>query len=96
MTLHQPDLHRPALPDWPRLMNLPLAAAYVGLGQSTLRERGPAPRKIGTRSLWDRRDLDRWVDALDGRPLDAGAAQSHADDVERQFLEDRAKRKRNG
>lgn len=69
------------LPDWPRLMAEPLAAAYLGIGASTLRERGPRPKKLGARTLYDRRDLDRWADALSGQPLDAEAREAEAEDA---------------
>lgn len=77
----QARIEAAALPDWPRLMGERLAAAYLGIGASTLRERGPRPRKVGTRTLYDRRDLDRWADALDGQPLDPPAREAEADDV---------------
>ena len=52
--LEQPDPQRPALPDWPRLMSIDLAAAYLGLGVSTIRSHGPKPKRWGSRVL----DLD--------------------------------------
>lgn len=76
-------------PDWPRLMSEADAAGYLSIGATTLRARGPAPRKIGSRSLWDRRDLDRWADALDGQPLPPADAEAQAKEVERRFLEGR-------
>jgi predicted DNA-binding transcriptional regulator AlpA len=59
------------LPHWPRLLSDDLAAAYVGLSVTTFRERVglgklPKPVRIGKRTLWDRRMLDRQVDALSG------------------------------
>jgi hypothetical protein len=81
------------LPDWPRLMNETLAAAYLGIGATQLRVHGPAPRRdpcrLGRRVLWHRDDLDRWADALGGQPLDGTDAQSHSSDVERRWLERR-------
>ncbi len=54
------------LPDFPRRMHAALAAAYLGIGESTLREgagtRYPAPVRDGTRVLWDRKALDLWAD----------------------------------
>ena len=70
------DLERAAMPDWPRLMAVELAARYLGIGTTTLREKGPQPKRIGVRVLYDRRDLDRWADTLDGQPLDAGERQA--------------------
>lgn len=80
MTQHQP-IHRAALPDWPRLMDVHTAAAYLSIGASTLRERGPAPRKLGSRTLYDRHDLDRFADALAGQPLDAALRQEEGADA---------------
>lgn len=48
----------------------PMAAAYLGIGKTTLRDSGPKPKNLGRRILYDRRDLDRWADALSGQPLD--------------------------
>jgi hypothetical protein len=79
-------------PDWPRLMGDRDAAAYLSIGATTLRERGPAPRKVGSRTLWDRRDLDRWADALDGQPLTESEALAESLSVEERFLRNRANR----
>ena len=83
---------RAALPDWPRLMSEPLAAAYVGIGTTMLRRNGPAPKAIGKRRLWDRIDLDRWADRLGGQPLTVAEQRSEAAEVERRFLEKRRAR----
>lgn len=79
--LDPPSPQRTTLPDWPRLMSVELAAAYIGLGVSTVREHGPKPKRWGSRVLYDRRDLDRWADALDGQPLDEGARAGEAGDA---------------
>lgn len=71
----------------PRLMREEEAARYLSIGTTMLRERGPAPKKIGRRALWDIRDLDRWADALDGQPLDEADESKEAAEVERRFLE---------
>lgn len=85
---------RTRLPDWPRLMSAELAAAYVGISETTFRELAPVSAKaIGRRRLYDRKDLDRWADALDGQPLDAGEEESHKRDVERAWLESRKGRR---
>lgn len=68
-------LQRAELPDWPRLMREAMAAAYLGISASMLREHGPASKHLGRCALWDRHDLDRWADALgtttvDAQPLD--------------------------
>lgn len=80
---------RSDLPGWPRLMREPMAAAYLSIGTTYLRARGPAPKRFGTRRLYDRIDLDRWADRLDGQPLDVHAQQDEARTVERRFLEKR-------
>lgn len=82
---------RQFLPDWPRLLGERLAADYLGIGATTLRDRGPEPKKIGSRTLWDRRDLDRWADALDGQPLTDEEKAAESREVERRFLEARGK-----
>lgn len=69
------------------------AADYLSIGTTTLRERGPKPKKFGHLSLWDIHDLDRFADALGGLPLDGDEAQSHARDVEAEW---RANRKKQG
>jgi hypothetical protein len=81
-------LARTALPDWPRLMNERMAAAYLSIGTTLLRELAP-PKKIRGRSVWDRRDLDRLADALAGVVLDASQAESHSGEVERAWRERR-------
>lgn len=85
-------LDRSALPDWPRLMAAPLAAAYIGLSENTLRAVGPKPREVGKRRLYDRIDLDRWADRLGGQPLTAHEAKQESSEVERRFLEKRRAR----
>lgn len=81
---------RAELPDWPRLMSEPTAAAYLSIGVTNLRENGPTPKRHGKRRLYDRHDLDRWADRLDGQPLDVGQQQEEAREVERRFLEKRS------
>lgn len=76
-------------PDWPRLLSESDAAAYLSIGTTMLREHGPRPKSLGRRVLWDRRDLDRWVDALDGQPLDGSDAEAEARETERRWLERR-------
>lgn len=81
---------RQALPGWPRLMNERTAAAYLSIGTTLLRDL-LAPKKIRGRSVWDRRDLDRLADALEGQPLDGREAESHSRDVEAAWREKRKK-----
>jgi hypothetical protein len=66
-----------------------LAAAYVSLSATTLREKGPQPRRLGKRRLYDRIDLDRWCDRLGGQPLTVAEQKQEAREVERRFLEKR-------
>ena len=80
---------RPLLPNWPRLMSLELAAAYVSLSMTVVREHGPEPKQFGRRILYDRNDLDRWADRLSGQPLDEPARRKEAAEIERRFREKR-------
>jgi hypothetical protein len=64
-----------------------LAAAYMGISGSMLRQVGPAPKKLGSCAVWDRQDLDRWADALSGQPLDLEDRQAEADEVARRVQE---------
>jgi hypothetical protein len=81
------------LPAWPRLMDEPLAARYLSIGTTTLRERGPSPKRFGRRVLYDRNDLDRWADRLGDQPLDEAAEGAESREVERRFFEKREKRR---
>lgn len=62
---------RTTLPDWPRVMAEPRAAAYLDMSPGTFRkhvmpEIPPVPLTPG-RQGWDRRALDAWVDRRAGR-----------------------------
>lgn len=62
---------RAALPDWPRRMDADLAASYLSVSKTTFLQRVakrayPSPKREGKRVLWDRRLLDRFVDAQFG------------------------------
>lgn len=62
---------RAEIPNWPRRMDAAMAAAYLGVGESTLRDgwpkgRYPAPIRDGKRVLWDKRVLDQWADLTAG------------------------------
>lgn len=83
---------RVALPDWPRLMDIQLAAAYLSRSPTVIRDRGPEPKRDGRSVLYDRKDLDRWADRLGDQPLDAPEEQEEAAEVERRFLEKRRAR----
>lgn len=80
---------RAALPNWPRLMSEQLAADYLSIGTTTLREQGPEPKRWGRRRLYDRNDLDRWADRIGGQPLIVAERKQEAREVERRFLEKR-------
>lgn len=49
-----------------RGFSLDEAAEYCGVSRNTLAQHGPAPVKIGNRSIYDRRALNRWLDQLGG------------------------------
>lgn len=80
---------RLSLPDWPRLMPIELAAAYLSRSATVIRQRGPKPKKDGRSVLYDRRDLDRWADRLNEQPLDEPERLKEAEEIERRFLEKR-------
>lgn len=80
---------RSTLPDWPRLMSQPIAAAYLSVSENKLREQGPKPKPWGGRILYDRKDLDRFADRLEGQPLDTAAEADEAASIEERFLENR-------
>jgi hypothetical protein len=44
------------------------AAEYCGVSINTLIRHGPTVTKIGDRTIYDRRVLDRWLDELAGLP----------------------------
>lgn len=71
----------PTVRPWPRLMGEATAAEYLSISTTTLRERGPQPKHLGRRTLWDILDLDRWADALDGQPLDRAQREDEGDDI---------------
>lgn len=80
---------RDTFPDWPRLLSVPLAARYCGISPTSLRAHGPAPKNLGNRVLYDRRDLDRWADRLGEQPMDEPDRLLEAENVEKRFLESR-------
>jgi hypothetical protein len=60
---------RPALPNWPRRMRAPLAAAYCGWSergfwQAIRTKKIREPIKDGRASFWYREDLDVDLDSL--------------------------------
>lgn len=60
---------RSELPNWPRLLRVDLACAYVGMSKSAFLDavkkgRWPKPVRQGKITAWDRETLDKWVDDL--------------------------------
>jgi hypothetical protein len=58
---------------WPRLMDIPTAAAYIGMAEKTLRNRisrksdepfEVRPKRRGRKVLFDRKALDAYADSL--------------------------------
>lgn len=85
-----------SLPDWPRLMSVEQAAAYMGgLSTNTFRALGICPLNIGKRVFWDRRSLDLYADQLAGQPLTTDDEARGMADEERAFRARREQR-RNG
>ena len=79
---------RPALPDWPALMDVELARLYMG-GMSVsvfhglANQHGVRPVDLGRRlSRWKKADLDRIVDSLQARGADLRVVEpAEADSV---------------
>lgn len=64
-------------PDWPALMSVEKAAAYLDISEKTFAalaaRNGVRPVETGFRVLrWRRRDLDQLVDSLPARSTDDG------------------------
>lgn len=81
------DGGRVRLPNWPRLMGVSLAAAYFGICPARFRMIGIRPLRIGRRVLWDRNDLDRFIDDMTGKPVTPRSAGASAKAMERRFFE---------
>jgi predicted DNA-binding transcriptional regulator AlpA len=78
------------MPGWPARMDVDMAADYLGISASSLRdkvERGeyPQPVREGVRKLWSKVQLDRFIAAQFGLPLDGidggGASRGTWDDL---------------
>lgn len=80
---------RAQLPHWPRLMSDEIAANYLSISETTFRTLNIKCRRIGRRALWDRADIDRFVDRMKGQPLSRVAEAEEASEIERRFLERR-------
>jgi len=81
------DEIRPTPARWGRLLTESAAAEYLAIGRTFLRDKGPKPKSIGRRVVYDIRDLDRWADRLNDQPLDTKEHQDEAAEVERRILE---------
>ena len=46
----------------PRCLSREQAARYLGVGRTLLARIGPPPIRLGRRLVYDRVDLDRWLD----------------------------------
>lgn len=83
-TRKPPEMRRLAaneLPDWPRLMQRALAAAYLGVSPSTFDRRFKHIEPvlgIGGNKLWDKKDLDAAVDGCKKSTI--GEDSSHDND----------------
>lgn len=55
---------RASIPFPPRLLPAPQAAAYLGISETSLRGLSIARRVLGGKRLYDRLDLDAYVDSL--------------------------------
>jgi hypothetical protein len=55
------------MPDWPRLLSRVQAAEYAGLSPNTFDQHIKVePIRLGKRVLFDRLQLDRFIDTLSG------------------------------
>ena len=55
---------------WPRLLNVTMAASYLGLAVQTVRNRAgeiPGRKRLGRKVVYDRNVLDRWIERNNGR-----------------------------
>lgn len=73
MTEGKTKRHFIVIKEWPRLMDLPTAAAYIGMAEKTLRNRisrttdepfEVKPKRRGRKILFDKKDLDKYADSL--------------------------------
>lgn len=49
---------------WPRLLDVPHLAAYLGLAEQTIRNRTrqiPGKKRFGKKAVWDRAIIDEWI-----------------------------------
>lgn len=80
---------------WGRLLSAADAAEYLGISPTTLKTLGIQAKSIGRRVMWDRVDLDRFVDRMTDQPIPAAEQGREQDDEEARFFERRRARGRN-
>jgi hypothetical protein len=80
---------------WGRLLSVVDAAEYLGVSVNTFTTLGIRVRRMGRRVLYDRLDLDRYVDRMDEQPVEREDLAAAIADEERRFFEGRAARGRN-
>jgi predicted DNA-binding transcriptional regulator AlpA len=51
----------------PRCLSLEQAARYLAIGRTLLKRIGPPPVRLGRRLVYDRVDLDHWLDETKSR-----------------------------
>ena len=75
-----------------RGLNLAEAAEYCGVSETTLTKYGPKPSKIGERTVYDLRVLNRWLDGLASLPVgsETGANPDPAEELSRAIDERKA------
>ncbi len=79
---------------WGRLLSADDAAEYLGIGVTTLRGLGIKTKPIGRRVMWDRMDLDRYVDRMNDQPIAEADQGKEQEDEEARFFEKRRARGR--
>lgn len=62
----------------PRCLSRTEAARYLGIGRTLLSRIGPPPIRLGRRRVYDRVDLDRWLDDHRSRPDIADSADDES------------------
>ena len=60
----------------PRLMPAPVAARYIGVSVTKLRELGLPRKELGAKRLYDKTDLDAYADSLPYEDQEASACDA--------------------
>lgn len=79
---------------WGRLLSAEDAAEYLGIGVTMLRGLGIKTKPVDRRVMWDRLDLDRWVDRISEQPISDADQSKEQEDEEARFFERRRGRAR--